>query len=100
MTEMMEKKILVKIEKTSRGYPAFWEQGGGYTNTGEAIVIASQNGSPKKPVYIRRRGHLANSEHALFVLELGDYIIEAKHHRRKFNIEIYKIRGFESINRS
>ena len=98
--ERMEIKTLVKIERTKKGFPAFWEQGGGYTNTGEAIVIASQDGSPKKPVYIRRRGHLANENHALFVLELGDYIIEAKHHRRNFKVEIYKVMGFESKNRS
>jgi len=96
----MEIKMLVEIEKTKKGFPAFWEKGGGYSNTGEAIVIASQSGGPKRPIYIRRRGHLANSEHALFVLELGDYIIEAKHHREKFNIEIYKVRGFDSRNRS
>jgi len=33
-------------------------------------------------------------------LELGDYIIEAKHHRRNFKVEIYKVTGFETINRS
>src|SRR5690554_6093161 len=96
----MKKKILVEIEKTRKGYPAFWEKGGGYTNTGEAIIVASQSGNPKKPIYIRRRGHLANSEHALFILELGDYIIEANHRRKKFNIEIYKVIGFETRNRS
>ena len=96
----MKIKMLVEIEKTRKGFPAFWEKGGGYTNTGEAIVIASQSGGPKRPIYIRRRGHLANNEHALFVLELGDYIIEAKHHRKRFNVEIYKVIGFESRNRS
>ncbi len=96
----MEIKTLVKIEKTKKGFPAFWEQGGGYSNTGEAIVIASQSGGPKRPIYIRRRGHLANENHALFVLELGDYIIEAKHRRRDFDVEIYKVIGFESISRS
>src|SRR5690554_4804549 len=70
---MMKKKLLVEIEKTRKGYPATWECGGGYTNTGEAIIIASQSGGPKKPIYIRRRGHLANDNHALFILELGDY---------------------------
>jgi|LFRM01.1.fsa_nt_gb hypothetical protein len=96
----MEIKMLVEIEKTRKGFPAFWEKGGGYSNTGEAIVITSQSGAPKKPVYIRRRGHLANDNHALFILELGDYIIEAKHHRRNFEVEIYKVIGFESKNRS
>ena len=43
---------------------------------------------------------MANDNHALFILELGDYIIEAKHRRRNFDVEIYKVIGFESINRS
>src|SRR5690554_2482228 len=80
---MMKKiKMLMEIEKTRKGFPATWECGGGYTNTGEAIIVASQSGGPKRPIYLRRRGHLANDNHALFVLELGDYIIEAKHRRR------------------
>jgi hypothetical protein len=94
----MKKKILVKIEKTRRGYPAFWEQGGGYTNTGEAIVIASSSGDPKKPVYIRRAGQLANREHALFVIQPGDVIIRANHHREDFNIEILQVEKFEDYD--
>ena len=87
------KKVL--IERTKKGYPAFWEAGGGYTNTGEATIIASPSGGPKKPVYVRRRGHLANGNHALFILEVGDYIIFANHHRGDFYIEISKILGFD-----
>ena len=90
------KKIL--IEKTKKGYPAFWEAGGGYTNTGEATVIASPSGGPKKPVYVRRRGHLANGQHALFIIEKGDYIIKCDHHREDFEIEIFRITGFEEEN--
>lgn len=97
---MKKIKMLMEIEKTRKGFPATWECGGGYTNTGEAIIVASQSGNPKKPIYIRRRGHLANSEHALFILELGDYIIEANHHKKDFDIKIYKVIGFESRNRS
>lgn len=85
-----------EIEKTKKGYPALWERGGGFTNTGEATIIASPSGAPKKPVYICRRGHLANREHALIVLEVGDYIISANHHREDFNIYIYKIRQFKT----
>ena len=94
----MKKKILVKIEKTRRGYPAFWEQGGGYTNTGEAIVIASSSGDPKKPVYIRRAGQLANREHALIVIQPGDVIIRANHHREDFNLEILQEEKFKETH--
>ena len=86
----------IKIEKTKKGYPALWECGGGCRNTGEATIIASQSGAPKKPIYIRNRGSLANSHHALFIIEKGDYIIECNHHREDFNIYIYKILDFKT----
>ncbi len=87
------KKIL--IERTKKGYPALWECGGGCRNTGEATIIASQSGAPKKPIYIRNRGSLANAHHALFILEVGDYIIKANHHREDFEIAIYRVLNFE-----
>jgi hypothetical protein len=88
----------IRIEKTKKGFPAFWEKGGGYTNTGEATIIANKDGQPKKAIYVRRRGHLANENHALVILEVGDYIIKANHHRKDFEIEIYKVVNFESEN--
>lgn len=86
---MSERRIV--LEKTKKGYPAIWEEGGGYTNTGSATVVASADGSPKKPVYIRKRGDLACREHALIIVEKGDYIVQANHHRRDFEIYIYKV---------
>ncbi len=83
------------IERTKKGYPAYWESGGGHTNTGEATIITNKNGQPKKAVYIRTRGSLANGNHALIILEVGDYIIEANHHREDFNITILKVLDFE-----
>ena len=87
------KKVL--IEKTKKGFPALWEAGGGYTNTGEATIIANKDGQPKKAIYVRRRGHLASGAHALIPIEVGDYIVKADHHREDFEIEIYKIVDFE-----
>ena len=85
----------IEIERTKKGFPALWECGGGYTNTGEATIIASPSGGPKKAIYIRSRGPLANERHALIPIEVGDYIIEANHHRRDFVIEIFRIVDFE-----
>ena len=81
----------VKIERTKKGFPALWEQGGGWSNTGEAVIIANPDGSPKKPVYIRQRGQLANKHHALFIINVGDIVIMANHHREDFKAVIYKI---------
>lgn len=88
--------IKIEVEKTKKGFPAYWEAGGGCRNTGTATVVANKDGKPKKAVYVRGRGELANSAHALIILEVGDYIIEANHHRGDFYIEISKILGFEN----
>lgn len=87
------KKIL--IERTKKGYPAFWESGGGYRNTGDATIISGKDGQPKKAIYIRSRGSLANANHALIIIQVGDYIVEANHHREDFEIQIFRITGFE-----
>ena len=81
----------ISIERTKKGLPALWEQGGGYSNTGEAQIIANPDGSPKTPVYIRRRGELANREHALFVVHEGDTVIQSSHHREDFHHKVYRI---------
>ena len=85
----------ISIERTKKGLPALWECGGGYSNTGDATIIAGPKGEKKKPVYIRRRGELANRKHALFIIEPGDIIIRAKHHREDFSIEVLQVKKIE-----
>lgn len=82
-----------RIERTRRGFPALWEEGGGYSNTGSALIIAGPDGAPLRPVYIRRRGHLANGNHALFVLRPGMYAVEANHHRGDYQIQVARFTG-------
>ncbi|GIW67768.1 MAG: hypothetical protein KatS3mg096_636 [Candidatus Parcubacteria bacterium] len=83
------------IVRTKSGLPAMWESGGGYTNTGESVIIAGRNGERKKPIYIRKKGHLANREHALYIVNKGDIVVQAYHHREDFTIRVYKIVDFE-----
>ena len=90
----MEMKI--KIEKTKSGLPALWECGGGYSNTGDATIVAGVNGLPKKAVYVKRSGHLANGRHALIVIEPGDHLVEVEHHRVDYWIRIFKIKAFDT----
>lgn len=40
--------------------PAMWEQGGGYSNTGEAVIVASPKGEPLQPLQIVKKGPKAN----------------------------------------
>jgi len=94
---MNTKKI--EIEKTKKGYPALWESGGSYSNTGKAIIIAGPNGEKKTPIYIRQRGHLACANHALFAVHEGDVVIRSSHHRGDFHHEVCRlvtIRGDEA----
>ena len=85
----------MKVERTKRGLPALWERGGGYSNTGEATIIASSNGEPMRPVYIRGRGHLTWGNHALFVVREGMVVVEANHHRLDFEITVSRIVGID-----
>ena len=85
----------LRIEKTKQGYPALWEDGGSATNTGESTIVAGGDGLPKRAIYIKRAGHLSNGRHALIVLEIGDHIVEASHHRKDFRIQIYQVVDFE-----
>lgn len=87
------------IEITKRRLPAMWEAGGGSSNTGDAIIITNNNGGPKKPVYIRQKGSLSNSVHALIIVQVEDYIISTKHHRRDFDTRIYKIKNIDIENK-
>lgn len=83
--------MTIYIHRTKKGLPALWEWGGGYSNTGKAQLITGPNGEKKKPIYIRRRGCLACAEHALFVVEVGDLVIQSFHHREDFVHKIYQI---------
>jgi len=71
-----------KIVKTSKGYNAIWESGGGMTNTGFAIIVCGESGEKLEPIYIKRKGNLSCSEHALFLLKDGVIVI---HITRKKN---------------
>ncbi len=81
----------ILLERTRKGLPALWECGGGYSNTGDATIIAGPKGEKKKSVYIRQRGELANREHALFVVCEGDTVIQSSHHHGNFRHQVYRI---------
>lgn len=88
---MQEARVIIGV-MTNSGEPAIWETGGGYTKTGKAVIVASAEGRKKVPVYIRKRGRLANSDHALIPVKVGDVVIFADHHNEDFCIEVFKIK--------
>ena len=87
-------KTRKKLEETKKGHFALWEWGGGFTNTGDATIICNSDGSKKKAIYVRRKGHLANAEHALVTVNVNDYIIDLFRRRNNYTIRVYVIEGF------
>jgi hypothetical protein len=81
----------LNLEQTKKGYPAVWEDGGGCTNTGSAQIVAGPQGEALAPIYIRRRGHLAGGQHALFPAKEGQVVVQADHHREDFEMFVYRI---------
>jgi hypothetical protein len=92
----MEKNVDFKIVKSKSGIPCLWERGGGWSNTGSSQIICDSVGKPKKPIYVKRKGELACSDHALIPIQKGDVVIRAKHHREDFDIEVFSIASFKS----
>ena len=87
----MNDTIQIRGEVTKSGLPALWEAGGGMSNTGDARIIASPNGSKKTALVVKKRGPLSNEDHALFVVRENDLVIYADHGHGETNINIYKI---------
>ena len=77
------------VSKT--GKTVCWEAGGASTNTGFADVICNANGGKKTAVFFCHGGHLSCGNHALFVVETGDYVIHVRQHRGDINITVIKI---------
>lgn len=87
----MEKKVVDLVLSRGKQIPCLWEQGGGYTSTGEAILLADKEGNAPQAIYIRRKGQLACNKHALIPIKIGMLYISFYHHRQDFSIKIYQI---------
>ena len=70
------------------------------SSTGRATIVAGADGEALKPYYIRQRGHLALSDHALLPLTVGSIVVKAYHHRRDFLIEIYAVQAINLEDRT
>ena len=87
----MSQVVKIQGARTNSGKLGIWEHGGGSTNTGTAQIVCGDRGQPLKPIYIRARGDLSNSDHALFVAQKGMHIVKASHHRDDFEIDVLRI---------
>jgi hypothetical protein len=77
---------------TRQGFPAIWEYGGSYQYEGESQIICDSNGNRMKPMFIPKHTR-NNSNHALFIVRKGDYIIKCKHHRFEYIIQVLRVEG-------
>ncbi|MFM7010753.1 MAG: hypothetical protein ACKO0Z_15735 [Betaproteobacteria bacterium] len=93
----IDRNSFIVLYSDKHGKPALYECGGGASNTGNAQIICSADGSPKKPFYIPTKGQLSNSVHAEFHAAIGDVIIVASHHRRDFDIKLYELIDLQQI---
>jgi len=75
-------RVTVQIVRTAKSLAVLWEQGGGFSNTGRATLVAGPNGEKLRPLYVRRKGHLACEDHALFRIWPGCLVAKAGHSRR------------------
>ena len=85
----------IALGHTNGGRPAFWEWGGGRTATGHAVLVAGPTGERKPAVHVPRGGHLANANHALIPVAVGDHVIGAARHRDDFTITVDRIAAIE-----
>jgi hypothetical protein len=92
----MTEYTTIYLEKTKQGLPALWEEGGGMSNTGHARIIADGEGYRKRPVFVRTGGHLALSNHALFVLREGDIVVDVQRHHDDYDITVKQIRKIKT----
>ena len=91
------KNILLSIEITEAGFPAFWEAGGLLfeNGPGAATIVTGREGQKKKPIFVNNKGKARDRKHALFVLKEGDCVV--LHYHGYFNesfsfLKIYRFK--------
>ena len=85
----MEKTINITVSISKSGLGCVWERGGGYTSTGNSIIITDRNGNPKKAIYLPKC--YACGQHALVPITVNDYVIQTSRYHDDYNIEIYRV---------
>ena len=79
------------IPLTSNNNPAYWESGGSTRNAGCATIVTDRIYQKLRPLYIKRKGMLSNSNHALLPLRRGYKVIKVWHHRNDYEIAILEV---------
>ena len=83
--------MTLDLEVSKSGKKCLWECGGGMTNSGRCQIVAGKNGEKKRPIFIRRKGELANSVHALIPIEVGDIVVNCYRRDNEYEINVYRV---------
>ena len=67
------------------------ESGGGWTNTGDAVIIAGPEGQPLRPSRRYTSGHLAGGRHADFGPVPGMYRVTVRRQRADFDVTVDRL---------
>lgn len=84
-------KPLIKVSRSRTGLPVIVEDGGGVTSSGDAIIVAGENGERLTPLFIPKGRW--GSAHALFVARPGMFIVRAEWNREGERVEGFRIEG-------
>ena len=85
----------IELVTSRTGLKCLWEKGGAGRNTGYSAIICDNNGEAKKAIYVRTKGHIANSHHALIPVCSGDIMVEVNRHRKVAFMYIWCITSVE-----
>ena len=80
----------INVEETRTGRPCVWEEGGGRTRSGHAVLVTDSKGEPLKPLYVQGKGIRVCSKHALMPLVEGGYVIAVEYKGPQGLLEVYQ----------
>ena len=83
------------LHRSRSGLACLWERGGGLTNTGDAQLVTSPTGKPKRAIYIRTHGDRCNDDHALIPVKVGDCVVSVDRHWDRVSIKVERITAID-----
>lgn len=95
-SQLIKEFVERPITMSKHNFPCMWEKGGQLDEfNGSSTIICDEFGNMTKPLFIRRKGQLSCSEHALIIIHKNYVIIEVLYQEQNMllSINILKIVG-------
>lgn len=77
------------------GLPCGVESGGGWTNTGDCLIIGNKEAKPCKAIYHYKNGPLACEDHAVIPVRVGYFQLYMQRERENYTYELRQIISIE-----